>query len=202
MIDISSRRFGKLLALKRSGVGSQGNVTWICKCDCGNTITKESKTLRAGDTISCGCYFLEIAAKKGRLRKTHGKTNTRTYQVWSNMKGRCFNKDNEKFFYYGGRGITVCKRWMKFSNFLADMGEAPDHMTLDRKDVNGNYELSNCHWATQKYQQNNRRNNKRITFNGKTLTLSQWEESIGISQDKLQCRLRRGWSADRALSTP
>ena len=199
-IDLSGTRFGRLQVLERHGIGYQGNILWRCRCDCGEFTVKNSRTIRLGDVVSCGCYFKEVAAEKGRKRKTHGMTKTKTYSIWSNMKNRCQNKNYKKYRHYGGRGIAVCSRWLSFKNFILDMGEVPDGFTLDRIDTNGNYEPKNCRWATQKEQQNNRRNNHRILFRGRNLTLSQLERETGISQDKIQQRLKRGWPVDRALS--
>jgi len=117
------------------------------------------------------------------------------------MRERCRNPKNKKFQHYGARGISVAARWNSFENFLADMGEAPPGLTLERDDVNGNYEKDNCRWADQKTQQNNRRNNRRIEFRGETLTLSQWAERLGLKEATVRNRLdRAGWPVERALT--
>lgn len=125
--------------------------------------------------------------------------HSRTYQAWADMKSRCSNPRQPKFAYYGGRGITVCERWLKFENFLADMGEAPEGLTLDRINNDGNYEPSNCRWATRFEQSNNTRLTSRITFNGATLSRSEWARRLGISSDTLAHRLKRGWPLEKAL---
>lgn len=128
---------------------------------------------------------------------------SRTYKSWSEMRYRCQNKYNKAYPYYGGRGITVCKRWNIFINFLTDMGECPEGMSLDRIDNNGNYEPSNCKWSTRKQQQRNIRSNRTLTYKGITMCLSEWSEYLGISQNTLTSRLvNQGWPVEKAFSTP
>lgn len=132
--------------------------------------------------------------------KTKHENRTRAHVVWDNMKRRCLKANHPKYPSYGGRGITVCERWMSFENFLEDMGQPPTGMTLERKNNNGNYDKDNCCWATRKIQQNNRRTNSYISFHGETRTVSQWAERIGIKNNTLLYRLRRGWNVSRALT--
>lgn len=128
---------------------------------------------------------------------------TKTYRRWIGMKSRCFNPREPNFENYGGRGITVCHEWREsYAVFLADMGECPAGMTLDRIDVNGNYEPGNCRWATPVEQGNNRRNNRLLTYGGKTRTIAQWTSELGFPDTILLNRLRRGWDVARALTTP
>jgi hypothetical protein len=125
------------------------------------------------------------------------------YQVWAALKYRCLNPNSSKWKNYGGRGITVCKRWIdSFENFLEDMGERPEGSSLERINVDGNYEPGNCRWATQKEQQNNKRNNKKLTYKGKTQTIAEWSRELQISKVTLRERILRGWSVERTLSTP
>lgn len=124
-----------------------------CKCDCNNLIIVFLEHLKNGHTKSCGCLRIE---KSSEIK--HGHSNrTQTYNSWAGMKQRCFYIKHKYYFNYGGRGITVCERWMNFSNFLEDMGERPKGTTLDRINPNGNYEPSNCRWATIEEQIKNRR---------------------------------------------
>lgn len=118
------------------------------------------------------------------------------------MKGRCLNSKNYNYKNYGGRGITVCKRWMKFNNFLADMGERPDGMSIDRVDNNRGYSKDNCRWATRKEQCRNKRNSHLITFRNKTMILSEWAKEIGTTPTTLTERLRRGWNEEKTISAP
>jgi hypothetical protein len=131
----------------------------------------------------------------GKFGRTHGMNNTRTYSLWEAMLSRTrYGHAN-----YAGRGITVCDSWLKFENFYGDMGEAPEGLSLDRIDNNGNYEPSNCRWATRSQQNNNRRNNVIIEWNGKRQTRAQWERELNMKPTTLRTRLRNGWSMERAM---
>ena len=143
---------------------------------------------------------------RGTHRHTAGARGvnrpTRTYNSWMAMRARCENKKNKAYPDYGGRGITVCPEWESFEAFLADMGEAPEGMTLDRRKNHEGYSKANCRWATRTEQNRNTRKNRMLTYNGKTLCLSEWATIVGIDIVTLHCRLRDGWSDERALSTP
>lgn len=159
-IDRSGQRYGRLVVgVKTDKRNSSGNVLWMCHCDCGRSIEVPGSSLQQKTTQSCGCLFLDVAAQKGRNKKRHGMTKTRAYNAWVNMKTRCLNPAYKRYATWGGRGISVASEWMVFENFYKDMGDPPIGYSLDRIDVNGNYCKSNCRWATQLQQQNNRRNN-------------------------------------------
>jgi hypothetical protein len=135
-------------------------------------------------------------------RLADGRRNP-TYLVWRTMKDRCLNSKSKNFARYGGRGIKVCRRWMTFANFLADMGPRPPGATLDRyPNNNGDYEPGNCRWATRKENSRNRSDNRLLTFNGQTRTLAEWVETSGLSLATLQGRLRMGWTDEQILATP
>ena len=127
---------------------------------------------------------------------------SKTYQSWQDMRARCARSNHSEFKRYGGRGIRVCDRWQIFENFLADMGECPAGLTLDRKDNDGNYEPGNCRWATRREQSRNTRSTRLYTLHGEKLCLRAWEERLGLGYGTLANRLRRGWAVERALSTP
>ena len=142
---------------------------------------------------------------KGQYCSTHGKTGTRIHDIWRSIKRRCYTKSHKEYERYGARGIKVCEEWVnsfqEFYNWAMANGYRDD-LTIDRKDTNGNYEPSNCRWVTQKEQQNNRRNNHYITYNGKTQTAKQWAEELNKNYSTIITRLNRGWSIERTLNTP
>lgn len=156
--DLTGQTFGRLLVIRyshtRKTPSGQHKLQWLCRCRCGQEIVTASQNLKSGETRSCGCLKLEMATKRVR---THGMTHTPTHQSWRGMRERCFSPGHRNYDIYGGRGIAICERWLEFENFLADMGERPKGKTLDRIDVNGDYEPGNCRWATAAEQRANQR---------------------------------------------
>jgi hypothetical protein len=133
----------------------------------------------------------------------HGFCGTRTYRAWENMKTRCNNAKYKDFSSYGGRGISICERWNKFVNFLADMGPCPSGLTLERRDVNGNYEPGNCYWESKHRQLRNRRDTRLVSFNDETKCLKDWTEQLGLNYKAVFSRITKlGWGEYRALTTP
>lgn len=194
--DLTGIRFGKLTVVSRVG----NAFRWHCNCDCGGTVTAEGSNLRKGATKSCGCFRKEIGHIKNL---THGMTDTRAYGTWSNMKRRCHAPTHDKFKYYGGRGIKVCDRWLhSFENFMKDMGPCPAGGSIERKDSSGNYEPSNCEWATKVAQANNKSSNRLETVGGVTRTLAQWATISGVNYKALHARMSAGWTIEKALSVP
>lgn len=170
----------------------------VCLCDCGLVKTVLLPNLRAGHTKSCGC--IQKAAVKAS-NSTHGLSASREHISWASMKARCSDSSRPDYGHYGGRGISFCKEWTRFEAFLADMGERPKGTSLDRIDVNGNYEPSNCRWATAEQQANNKRVNRIIDINGGSQTLAQACASKNLNYKTVHQRLRRGWTIEKALST-
>lgn len=190
-----NKKFGNLLIVSTSRRGSDGRLMAFCRCDCGKTITAQNRSVVSGNTSSCGCLRIKKLSVAWMKNTTHGKTETPEYSVWASMMTRCTNPKASNFKHYGARGIYVCGRWQKFSNFIRDMGARPSSRhTIERKNSDGNYEPSNCRWATRKEQANNRRSNRMITFNGKTQSVSMWADEVGISAETIRQRLIRGWS--------
>lgn len=208
--DLVGRRFGRLVARSRI---RRGQVwAYYCTCDCGEetTVLAGNLTRTKKPTRSCGCLNLEVrqtmsGANSPTYRHGHGvRTGSAygspTHQVWRHMKGRCLNPQDSNYPYYGGRGITVCRRWMSFGNFLSDMGERPDGLTIDRIDNDGNYEPVNCRWATSLQQARNTRGNVHYTFLGDTLCVSEAAEKYGVKYPTLLSRLRNGLLPDQAIT--
>lgn len=141
-------------------------------------------------------------AARNQMRATHGMSLTPIYSCWRGMLQRCENSKSKDFKRYGARGITVCQRWKSFEAFLEDMGEKPDGLTIERIDTNGNYEPSNCKWATPKQQARNRRDNVILQFNGQSKTVAEWADETGLERKTLEYRIRVGWDVAKALTTP
>lgn len=192
---LEGRRFGRLVAQEVVGKAANGRHNlWRCLCDCGRTADVSVGSLRSegqGGVRSCGC----LAADVTRARSvTHGRSRTKTWNVWTQLRRRCREKEG-----YADRGITVCERWSSFENFLADMGECPPGLTIERKDNDGAYEPGNCVWGTPKQQANNRRSSRLVTHDGRTQSVTAWAEELGIKRITLQWRIGQGWPAERAF---
>lgn len=142
----------------------------------------------------------DLAARNHR-NADHGMSNTPTFRTWCQMRWRCSVATHPDYQRYGARGISVCERWSDFNNFLADMGERPEGMTIDRINVDDNYEPTNCRWANPKEQARNRRSSRMLTFNGETKSLAEWAEYLCIERKCLQMRLKT-WTLERALNEP
>lgn len=193
--DITGKRFGRLVVQAFSEVRKGGSF-WVCSCDCGNTKVVKTSDLCSGNTPSCGC-----------IRRKHGCSHngSRAYRCWVNMRERCRNKTCHAFKDYGGRGIRVCDQWNEsFESFLSDMGEPPIGLELDRINNDGDYEPSNCRWATVRQQSNNRRGNVLLTAFGETKTISEWSNDLraAVSRDAIRDRVSRGLSHEEAISRP
>lgn len=200
-IDLTGRRFGRLVAIEPSNERKCSHVVWKCLCDCGNYKYAISNNLLRGYTSSCGCLH-----KQGlvAMTTTHGMCKTRLYSIWSNMKDRCLNPNIKGYENYGGRGIAVCDEWMEFAPFAewALANGYSDDLTIDRINNNEGYSPSNCRWATRFVQANNQRSNHLFTIDGVTHTMTEWGRIYGINKNLVFDRLRRGWSEYETLTIP
>lgn len=164
LIDLTGQRFGRLLVIRRVECEKHGEAKWLCQCDCGNETAVFGYLLRSGKTSSCGCskHDETFRNKKKEQSTVHGGCGTRLYRIWIGMKNRCYNPNAAKYKDYGGRGITICAEWKNdfpaFRDWALSHGYT-DALSIDRIDVDGNYEPSNCRWATAKEQRHNRRDN-------------------------------------------
>lgn len=195
LIDHTGKVFGRLTVLHRGASTRTRQTVWVCRCECGTVKPIQAGNLNSGHSTSCG----ECSG--------HGMSKTPTHVSWAAMNSRCRCPTNPNYPHYGARGISVCDRWRhSFKAFLADMGERPSLAhSIDRIDVNGNYEPGNCRWATESEQRKNQRFNIRgrlIEFNGRKLSIRNWAVLIGIPERTLGHRLRTGWSIEEALTKP
>lgn len=187
-----------VIGLSKRNPGEKHNYL-DCKCDCGNITRVMPYQFKNGSVKSCGC-LLKISPNL-----KDGRSKNELYGTWFQMIERCENPNHVKYTDYGKRGISVCNEWHDFWKFVAwsdSVGGRPDGYTIDRIDVNGNYEPSNCRWANSKLQSLNKRSNKIITFNGQSKPLHEWALSIGISDQSLAKRIKNGWTIEDALTLP
>ena len=192
-------RYGRLMV---KAIDPEDSRRCICVCDCGKEKSILKSCLGKG-TNSCGCLNSDTAKA---LLTTHGMTDTRLYGTWCNMKNRCNNPNVQSYKYYGARGIKVCDEWLHdfqaFATWSFENGYDAN-LSIDRINVDGDYEPSNCRWVDEIFQANNKRTNTRYTFDGKTMTLAEWSREIGISYAVLSRRIHgHKWSVERTLTTP
>lgn len=199
LIDLTGKKFGRLTVIERVENGKNGHARWNCKCSCGNVKAIKGYHLMSGDTRSCGCYAIERTIIRNA---THGKYKTRLYRIWRGMISRCYNKNADNHKNYGGRGIMVCDEWNEFEPFYnwSIDSDYSDDLTLDRINVDGNYEPSNCRWADIKTQANNKTNSNIITYRGKTHTVAEWSNILNINVETLHTRLNRGWDIEKVFN--
>lgn len=192
-IDLTGQRFGRLWVI--GPAPKRGRITiWDCFCDCGARRQVQAVHLRSGHTSSCGCLNREINSTS---KKTHGYSSRRlgetaTYKRWKYMHARVRHIDTYNH-------VSVCERWGKFENFLADMGECPEGYSLERINVYGNYEPDNCIWIPRAQQPKNTRRSKHIEYNGRSMILSDWAREMNMKPSKLSKRLKLGWPIEQAL---
>lgn len=202
-LDLVGHIFERLTVVEKAGKTKYGAVKWRCQCLCGNETTVFASELRRGGSRSCGCLMKEVSSRVGKQNFTrHGMSREPVYSIWQAMIARCLNPEHPTYKDYGGRGITVCARWLSFQNFFADMGPRPSPKhSLDRyPDNDGNYKPANCRWATRRQQMNNTRSNRIVIFKGRSMTVTEASREAGLNPGTVRNRLWRGWSIKRALS--
>ena len=198
--DLSGLRFGRLKAVNVHHINKFNRQAWLCECECGVVKIIDQNALISGSTLSCGCLGVELRRKA--LRK-HGMATTQIYRSWQAMMRRCNNSKDRAYHNYGGRGIRVCEEWHDVVRFAKDMAETyKPGLEIDRIDNNGNYCAENCKWSSPKEQANNKRTNRIVKVDGKSITLSQCAEKVGIKYVTLLRRLRIGMSIEDAISIP
>ena len=208
--DLMGRKFGHWTVIERSEdyvVPSNGQhrPRWVCKCDCENQTIQNVLETSLLNGISYQCKFCRDKII-GIKNTKHGDSYNRLYKIWVDMKKRCYNHNNKEYDNYGGRGILVCNAWIEyytsFKNWAYKNGYQ-DNLTIERIDVNKNYCPENCKWTNQKEQQNNKRNNRLLTYNNETHNISEWSEITDISFYAICTRIDKlGWSIEKALTTP
>ena len=194
-------KFNRLTVISQdSSKKNKKHRYYLCHCDCGKTVSVRSSDLRTGNTKSCGCLKRERLVE---MTTTHGESKTKLYNVWNGMMTRCNNPKSDHFYRYGGRGIKVCDEWLH--NYTAFRDWALSHgyedgLTIDRIDVDGNYNPDNCRWITSAEQMKNTSANRLLTFNGETLVLADWARRVGLSPETISKRIKRGWSVEKTLT--
>lgn len=217
-LDIKGQKFGRLTAIAPCKHPETGVSTWLCQCDCGNQTFVVAGYLRNGSIQSCGCGKFNVGQYSANHMTKHGATSRnnndrslkRLYGVWCNMKQRCCNPSCSEYHNYGGRGITICDEWINDFCSFRDWaiahgydGNAPrGQCTLDRIDVNGNYEPSNCRFVSQSVQSNNRTNSRLFIIDGVSHTASEWSQIYNTDAQLVRGRIDRGWDIERALTEP
>ncbi len=204
--DLTGQTFGRLTCIKDIG-RRHGKSVWICRCACGNEAEVIGAVLISGAAKSCGCLRKEMLVKKSTVHSLRTDENGKTprlYAAWRNMKRRCYDSNAPDYENYGGRGIKVCDEWQEYKAFhgWAVKHGYDDSLTIERTDNNGDYEPGNCKWIALGEQAKNKRNNRVLTYRGKSMILSEWSRLLGISPSALRKRLELGWSVSQALTVP
>ncbi len=205
-IDLKGHVYNHWKVISLAGKDKSGSSMWLCECDCENKTQRiiSGTSLRFGRSKSCGCT-------RGEKIKTHGKSSKKNkneldkkiYKTWEGMKQRCFNENRKGYENYGGRGITICDEWLEdFINFYNwSMENGVDlELSIDRIDVNGNYEPANCRWITFTEQQNNKRDNHLLSYNGETKTIAEWERYFNFKKGVLRTEIHRGRTLEEILN--
>lgn len=198
--NLKGRTFGSLNVIERGPQRGRGSH-WLCKCECGTIKTVAACALKRGETRSCGCKKKDFL-KLRNFHKTHNDTGSKEYWIWRGILKRCLLTTDRAYKNYGGRGITVCDRWLKYDNFLQDMGRKPACASIDRIDNNGPYSPENCRWATSHQQSLNKRSTLKVMIGGITKTLWEWCSVYGQNPSTVRGRINWGWEPEYAVTIP
>lgn len=199
-MNLSGQKFSYLTVVEHAGRNHIGKHTYLCRCDCGKTIVLRGEDVKSGNTKSCGCMRRQMTIDKNFK---HGFSKTPMYNVWCALKERCTNPNDRAYKNYGGRGITVSEGWMDYEGFHRDMvGTYREGLSLERVNNEIGYNRENCIWASRNVQGNNTRRNHFIEYKGNRLTVSQMARKYNLHPTILQGRLYKGWSMEKALTTP
>lgn len=197
LIDMTGNRYGRLTVLSDCGTHPRCHKLYLTICDCGESKAIIGSHMASGKISSCGCLKRESDSKKFLK---HGKFKDKEYSIWLAMRDRCINPNNKNYINYGARGITVAKEWDDYSVFINDMGKRPMGHSLERLENSKGYSKDNCKWATVKEQVRNTRQNINITYDGKTMCLTDWADELGLPRPTLHYRIHAGWDLDKALT--
>lgn len=199
LIDLTGKKFGRLTVVEVLPERKHNKKVYKCACECGNYANVVASKLIAGYTKSCGCLKHDVLMQRNIK---HGKAHTRLYTIYKGMKQRCYNKKDQTYKYYGSRGIVVCSEWlndfMTFYNWAISNGYQDD-LTIDRIDVDGNYEPYNCRWISSEAQHSNMRTNIKLVYNNKTQTIKQWSKELDTNYRTMLRRYHKGWSTKEIL---
>lgn len=216
MEDLRNFKFGRLTVLGNPKTKNK-KTYWLCECECGTKKFIRADSLKGGSIQSCGCLHKEISKKQGRelyekfLKYAdkhsikHGLSQHRLYNIWENIKTRCYNSKSSFYCYYGARGIIMCDEWLNdFENFYkwSISNGYKNNLSIDRINNNGNYEPLNCRWVDKYIQANNKRNNRYYKIENQVKTLKQWAEFYKIDYKTVHARIKRNWDIVKALTTP
>lgn len=199
LVDLTGKTFGRLTVIERAAVEHKNYAVWLCRCSCGNTKFVRSCHLINGATTSCGCYQKEMASK---ANTTHHLSRTRLYNEWQHMKKRCYWKNYKAYSFYGGKGIVVCDEWKDsfeaFRQWALNNGYS-DELTLDRIDINKNYEPDNCRWTTKYIQANNRSICRIVEYHGEQGVYEGMCRKLNVNQTTIRYRMKKGYSFEEAV---
>lgn len=197
-IDLTGKRFGRLVVVGRAGRDKNNLLLWECRCDCGGSTITRGQDLRRGKSTNCGCRHKEVLEERNYR---HGMTGTRPYRIWKGMHTRCYNPNTASYLDYGSRGIKICDRWKNsFENFWADMQDGyADNLEIDRIDPEKDYCPENCRWASDKTQNRNKRNNHYIKTPFGVITLAELAEKLETPYDTVKHRVNLGWSVEELM---